>query len=180
MIKYANGTKDVFAETAAAPAYSPEQAYTPPHAASTRTWVFGSQTWSDAIQLPECNKMSFTDDYTVPHCRSYTGGGNTWYYYNWAFVLQYEPLLCPAPWRVPARADLRALQADAATLISQWGYGGYARGGGVRTWDSAGYYWSSQQFVSSTAYILKFHARRVINGGLAEVKYHGYQVRCVK
>jgi hypothetical protein len=31
-------------------------AQTPPYAASTKTWQFGEQLWSDAIHEPLCNK----------------------------------------------------------------------------------------------------------------------------
>jgi hypothetical protein len=185
MIKYENGAKDVFdagsssvENVTAAPAAS-QNGDAPPYAASARTWVFGAQTWSDAIHLPECNKTSFTNSYTAPQCRSYTSGGNTWYYYNWAFVLQNEPALCPAPWRVPTLADVRALKADESTLISQWGFGGYARGGVVKTAESAGYYWSAQQGAPDDAYRLKYHARNV-SKYFGERKKIGMQVRCMR
>jgi hypothetical protein len=45
---------------------------TPRYAASTKTWVFGYQIWSDAIQIPSCNKSSFKVSFTEPDCRSYT------------------------------------------------------------------------------------------------------------
>jgi hypothetical protein len=81
------------------------QVETPPHAASTRTWTFGGLVWSDAIQIPACNKTDFKDSNTSPDCRSYAGGSETWYYYNWAYVKKNQNTLCPAPWRVPSEGD---------------------------------------------------------------------------
>ena len=78
---------------------------TPPHAASTKTWVFGDQVWSDAIRIPECNKTSFEDSYTDPQCRSHTYRSKTWYYYNWPYVNAHGEQLCPSPWRVPTHED---------------------------------------------------------------------------
>ena len=75
---------------------------TPPYAASTKTWTFGEQTWSDAIHIPECNKSSFTERYYETQCRSYTQGANTWYYYNWLYVNKHAARLCHSPWRVPS------------------------------------------------------------------------------
>jgi hypothetical protein len=34
---------------------------TPRYAASTQTWTFGEQIWSDAIHIPECNKTDFIE-----------------------------------------------------------------------------------------------------------------------
>jgi hypothetical protein len=77
----------------------------PPHAASTKTWTFGSKTWSDAIRIPACDKASFTDSEDTPDCRSYAIGGETGYYYNWAYVDAKKRSMCPVPWRVPSADD---------------------------------------------------------------------------
>jgi hypothetical protein len=182
MIKYANGTKDVFAETAAAPAYSPEQAYTPPYAASTRTWTFGNQMWSDAIHMPECNKTSFSNSYdnNVPQCRSYTSGGNTFYYYNWMYLNQNEVALCPSPWRVPTRDDFRTLinNTDNTDLVSAWGFSGYAISGSLRKADAHAFFWSATDFRSDQAWRLRYGSRmRTVSTAR---KYYGFQIRCVK
>jgi hypothetical protein len=59
----------------------------PPHAASDQTWVFGNQTWSDIIQMPGCNKVTFEISDDSPQCRSRrTILGETRYYYNWKYV----------------------------------------------------------------------------------------------
>jgi hypothetical protein len=50
---------------------------TPPHAASTATWVIGDQTWSDAIHIPACDKKDFKESETAPRCRSYTSAGTS-------------------------------------------------------------------------------------------------------
>jgi hypothetical protein len=101
---------------------------TPPHAASTRTWSVGIQTWSDAIHIPDCNKMNEMNSLTVPQCRSYTEGANTWYYYNWPYVIANADLLCPIPWHVPTSSDLDILRRGKYTALElaiTWGLNGY-------------------------------------------------------
>jgi hypothetical protein len=95
----------------------------PPHAASTKTWTFGNQIWSDAIRIPECNKTSFTASSDVPHCRSYTYNTITHYYYNWAYMNTNKNIMCPAPWRVPTRYYFDDLIAStsAEELFTKWG-----------------------------------------------------------
>jgi hypothetical protein len=152
----------------------------PPYAASPNTWVFGDQTWSDAIQIPDCNKSSFTNSYTDPHCRSYTSGENTWYYYNWAFVNQNAATLCPAPWRVPSQSDFITLVSNTnySTLISDWGYGGSAAGSSLAYVSLYAFFWSSTAGNGLYAYYV------VYSGGHLEPysgnKDNGFQVRCVK
>jgi hypothetical protein len=146
-------------------------------AASTQTWTFGSQTWSDAIRIPDCNKNDFTDSSTEPQCRSYTSGTNTWYYYNWPYVNENAAALCPSPWRVPSQSDFNTLvsNTDYTALVSEWGYGGQTNM--VNTAMDA-YYWSSTQRTTDTAYRLFY-----LSGYLTVAnsnKYYGFQVRCVK
>jgi uncharacterized protein (TIGR02145 family) len=157
---------------------------TPTYAASTQTWTFGSSplVWSDAIQIPNCNKTSFTNSTDDPQCRSYTDGeSNTWYYYNWAYVSTNAATLCPAPWRVPTREDFVALMAatSSAELVDDWGYGGFADGSNVNEVDSFGYFWSSKEDRSNSGYLYYGSG----NGNLGTFyrdKHLGYQVRCVK
>jgi uncharacterized protein (TIGR02145 family) len=155
---------------------------TPPDAASTQTWVFGDQTWSDAIQIPDCDKSNFTNSYTEPHCRSYTGSGNTWYYYNWAYVNANVATLCPSPWRVPSQSDFNTLVNNTthSTLISDWGYGGYATDDYVFVVNADGYYWSSTVYSSNTNYAYSLAYTWSDLGVYYGSKYDGLQVRCVK
>jgi TolB-like protein len=154
----------------------------PPHAASARTWTFGNQMWSDAIQIPACNKTSFTDSYTDPHCRSYTEESNTWYYYNWAYVNTNAATLCPAPWRVPTKAGFDALGAvtTAAELHAAWGYGGYAYGSIVYYVSKDGAYWSSWETSSGANFAYSLHYNRSHLARNGEYGHYGFQVRCVK
>jgi hypothetical protein len=190
MIKYENGDKDVFTSPGAQqPTVSnqTEQAdvdngyaqTTPPFAASTKIWIFGDQTWSDAIQIPECNKESFTNSLTAPHCRSYTDGANTWYYYNWSYVIANETYLCPSPWRLPSRDAFRTLvsNTDYLTLLSAWGYGGRAYSSAIRD-QSGAFYWSSSERISDYAWGMNPRRNYPVRGD--HYKYQGFQVRCVK
>jgi hypothetical protein len=155
--------------------------WAPPYAASTMTWTFGNQTWSDAIHYPECNKGTFQDSYSDPQCRSYTEEGKTWYYYNWVYVDANKETMCPAPWRMPSKSDFNTLVSvtNYATLISAWGYGGRCiSSGALDGQDMFADYWSSQQNDGSNAYNLYYYSSNL--GVNATAKYYGFQVRCVK
>jgi hypothetical protein len=154
---------------------------TPSYAASTKTWEFGNLTWSDAIQIPECNKNAFAESLTQPQCRSYTSGTSTWYYYNWPYVDANKSAMCPSPWRVPAPADFHTLadHATASALISAWDVGGAVTSTSFLHTSSSAYYWSATEYSSQHAYYLFIHnAGRFVpdHGG----KYGGFHVRCVK
>jgi hypothetical protein len=156
---------------------------TPRYAASTKTWKFGGLTWSDAIRIPECNKTSFADSETVPQCRSYTDGTNTWYYYNWPYVHTNAATLCPDPWRVPTKDDFEALKTalKAATTVAHladgWGSGGYANDRNI-TSTSYAYYWSTTEDGAGGVFYLRYNGRR--QSVLLNSKHRGLQVRCVK
>jgi uncharacterized protein YbdZ (MbtH family) len=154
-------------------------AYSLPFAASTQTWTFDSQTWSDAIQIPDCNKSDFDTNYTEPRCRSYTLG-KLRYYYNWSYVAAYAATLCPSPWQVPSQSDFNALVSatNYSTLFSEWGYGGFAYGGSMNDVSTSAYYWSSTQIDSNRAYYLNYASGNL--GVTSNIKNFGFQVRCVK
>ncbi|MDR0581816.1 MAG: hypothetical protein LBG31_02515 [Prevotellaceae bacterium] len=122
---------------------------TPTYAASTQTWTFGNQTWSDAIHIPECNKGDFNvSDVTTPDCRSYTESGKTWYYYNWSYVIQNANTLCPSPWRIPTFDDAMDIggYTDYSELIAEWGLGGVVQYGTVSSFTNEAAYWTSTQY----------------------------------
>jgi uncharacterized protein (TIGR02145 family) len=158
----------------------------PPYAASTQIWTIGEQTWSDAIHVPECNKGDFESSYTDPHCRSYTSGETTYYYYNWPYADQNAEALCPSPWHVPTTSDFAALNVELGGNISgyidTWGgaYGGDANGGFVDDVGSAGFYWSSTANGSTRAYDLYFNASGGVFPQSNTIMSFGFQVRCVK
>jgi hypothetical protein len=160
---------------------------TPAYAASTHTWTFGSSAlvWSDAIQLPACNKEDFdggTDDAPRADGRSYTVDGKTYYYYSWPYVVANAATLCPNPWRVPAKADFDALVASTSgsTLGAAWGYGGLANGSSVSGVNSQARYWSSEENSSGSneAYFLYYYSADLYVS--ANNKRYGFRVRCVK
>jgi hypothetical protein len=166
--------------TAAVIAVSGYAQTTPRYAASTKTWKFGNQTWSDAIRIPECNKVSFTEDDDNPQCRSYTNGVTPRYYYNWAYVNANAAKLCPSPWRAPTRKDFITLRdaTNHTTLISAWGYGGLVSESSMDDVSEYGLYWSATEGNSTTAYTLDYGSSR-LHVGYAD-KYLGMQVRCVR
>jgi hypothetical protein len=153
---------------------------TPRYAASALTWVFGSQTWSDAIQVPECNKTSFTNSSTNSDCRSYTFEGKTYYYYNWPYVIQHATTLCPAPWRVPTNSDQNALVSVTTTpaLATAWGLAGHTFSMDMYAVGSRGYIWSSTAISTTTSYNLAYGSGSQLIS--RPDKYLGFQVRCVR
>jgi hypothetical protein len=152
----------------------------PRYAATTETWNFGGQTWSDAIRVPECNKEDFTKSDTDPQCRSYIGDGNTWYYYNWPYVNANAATMCPSPWRVPAKEDFETLMHhfNHSALTDTWRYGGLAHDSFLYNTTSSANYWTSTEADTDDAYYWGY-----ISGSLhlcGTNKHPGFQVRCVK
>jgi hypothetical protein len=90
-------------------------AYAPPLAASTQTWVITgngiTQIWSDRINVPVCDKDSYVNDNSNPQCRSHTLNSVKYYYYNWPYVNANQTTMCPpgSNWRVPTKDDFVAL-----------------------------------------------------------------------
>jgi uncharacterized protein (TIGR02145 family) len=157
---------------------------TPPHAASTRTWTFDALTWSDAIHFRKCNKKTFKESNTEPQCRSYISRNNTWYYYNWPYVMANAARLCPYPWRVPGVRDFNSLLINTthATLVSQWGYGGDATdatGDATEAGCPNANYWSSTEHDDENAYYLEYNCSNAYAQNVNDKNY-GFQVRCVK
>jgi hypothetical protein len=161
-----------------------ESAKTPPLAATTQTWTFGDQTWSDAIHCPECNKETFEESYTAPQCRSYTESGKTFYYYNWAYVDANKNKMCPSPWRVPTKEDFEILANNTTTsaLTDAWGYGGFVYDdGSVYAVSRQFHYWSSTD--DSRYYTHAYFFCIDVSGSISpsnDYKDSGKQVRCVK
>jgi hypothetical protein len=166
-----------------------ESPSTPPFAASTQTWTFGTQTWSDAIHIPGCRKTDFELSYTEPNCRSFTAGTNTWYYYNWAYVTQNATQLCPDPWSVPDYWHIQQLYAfqylDGLFVWEGAATGGVVTAKMISDFNIYGEYWTSTTYES---YYLS-HALRVrqysdARGELVDPTHtnhdFGLQVRCVK
>jgi hypothetical protein len=156
---------------------------TPPNAASTKTWTFGEQIWSDAIQMPdECHKETFESSKTEPDCRSYTKDGKTWYYYNWVYVTQNAATLCPLPWRVPNFDDMETLARNnsASALVAAWGCGGSAQRLLMKKTDQHGHYWSSYPNSYDDAFCLLYMVDGLISSRFATSWHSGLQVRCVK
>ncbi|MDR0694577.1 MAG: fibrobacter succinogenes major paralogous domain-containing protein, partial [Prevotellaceae bacterium] len=108
----------------------------PPHAASDKIWVFGDQTWSDAIRVPECNNDHFELSATAPQCRSYNYEGKIYYYYNWSYVQAYAEKLCPTPWHVPTNIELDYMCKTAPNMMVElaWGFSGFANGWNLGYW----------------------------------------------
>jgi hypothetical protein len=155
----------------------------PFYAASGRTWTFGGSAlaWSDAIRVPACAGEDFVENMTVPLCRAYTEGANTWYYYNWAYVNQHAATLCPPPWRVPTAEEFQILTASTSfsALIDAWGYGGFINGGSVDSANEAANYWASTEYDGERSHCLYYNNSYAYSQGISN-NYRGLQVRCVK
>jgi uncharacterized protein (TIGR02145 family) len=178
---------------------------TPPHAASTKTWVIESpdgsikQTWSDAIHIPACNKEDFdggTEDSPKADCRSYTFEGRTCYYYSWTYVDGYADKLCPTPWRVPSSSDFVSLHfalaapdhanSDEKTQIKRyidvWGgvKAGFAQKASVVDNLTKLCYWSALRAHGDNAWSLSIDYAVTAADLITKSSELGLQVRCVK
>jgi hypothetical protein len=163
-----------------------ENIETPPYAASTQTWTFGVQIWSDAIRIPECDKSDFIDSYTIPDCRSYTDGSPTWYYYNWTYVNVNQAKMCPTPWRVPTREDYELLTrlATKQELSFAWGLSGlcegdymYYLGTEANEWTATeAPYGEKNKYAWSFRISANYDAPRITSDWM----HMGYRVRCVR
>jgi uncharacterized protein (TIGR02145 family) len=166
------------AVTQAAPPAQP-----PASAASTQTWTYGTQTWSDRLVATPANcsstatlGMSSSDMlYKISDGR---------YFYTWKCVDDNKATLCPSPWRVPVADDFTALinwltetGEKEARLIADWGTGGYAMTNKISAATSYGSYWSATGGGSSANYLVYFTTYLKVDTGY---KYFGYQVRCVQ
>jgi hypothetical protein len=152
----------------------------PPHAASAKTWVFGDQTWSDAIQIPECNKESFELSASAPQCRSYSREGKTYYYYNWRYVQAHAEQLCPTPWHVPTNIELDYMCKTAPNVMVElaWGFSGFANEGYLSYWDLFGSVGSVTEKNLTTSHYLNYgNGYMSVNGINKNV---GLPVHCVR
>jgi uncharacterized protein (TIGR02145 family) len=167
----------------------------PQYAASTKTWTVGTQTWSDVIKIPTCNKASYSAGSTTADCRN---NGSYGYLYSWTYVQNNASTLCPSPWSVPTSADFCTLDkalfgtstcASRSTATgyttyngSKWGgsFGGNVEGHGILQYQgSDGDYWSRSSASGENAYHLYYHAK-LVTPQHADHRGYGFQVRCVK
>jgi hypothetical protein len=152
----------------------------PPYAASTQTWVYGSQIWSDRIVATPSNCTQTDNLSTSNEYKVYDGR----YYYSWTCAYNNRNDFCPSPWRLPSLSDFRALNTNglsfSLTLVDAWGYGGYAYGSSMYDVNSYAPYWSSTEDASNSGYAYGLWLFRVDLGVTVASKYNGQQVRCVK
>jgi hypothetical protein len=151
---------------------------TPQYAASTKTWVYGELTWSDVINVLDCNKASFTISETSPDCRSYTTDAKTHYLYNWPYVISDVSPLCPSPWRVPTWPDFEHLMANTThvALTAEWGVS-IVVSAGSQVYSNWGALWSSTPTGNKSEifwYTEKFYPN------YPWARTDGVPVRCVK
>jgi uncharacterized protein (TIGR02145 family) len=159
---------------------------TPPNVASTQTWVFGDQTWSDRIvAIPSnCTRTESltTSDNPTAEFREYDNR----YYYSWSCVNAAQATLCPSPWRVPSQSDFRTLvsylggntQSARDAIIAAWGTGGIVNGSTIEGMSTNALYWSSEQYDTQYAWHLQCWSGNLYVSAIR--KYYGLQVRCVK
>lgn len=172
----------------------------PFYAASTRTWVIGGQTWSDVIEIPECNKEDYLIDNFYPQCRAYTDALGTTYFYNWPYVNLRSYVLCPSPWRVPTNMDFMTLDMalggtaenrvieDVAWVGTQYVniWGGAYNGVLMNNQDppftrgTAAFYWSAKANSGLTAYCSVFSSTGLVYPQASQLKEFGQAIRCIK
>jgi hypothetical protein len=174
--------------TSAAAAGTIRVVTTPPCAASTQTWTFGAQRWSDKLECTPSNcasTLSLSDEYPPPPdlAAQYAVSAGR-YYYNWLCVDVARSDMCPSPWRVPTQTDLNTLRSNTtpSALASIWGYGGVLTGSTIDNESSRGYYWSSTE--STSISIAAMHMQVISSDTYLYIgamnKGFGAQVRCVR
>jgi uncharacterized protein (TIGR02145 family) len=170
--------------------------------ASTKEWVIGNQTWSDAVRASVCNNRTtayWIKNTTVVSADCRNNPYATGHLFSWCAVVRYYNVLCPAPWRVPTRSDFYNLwmniraakgssQADyPSTWISFWGGSGTSGHctnlGSIVDNGMVGNYWSQTSRNTTVAYYLLLSTgfntvvpEQESNGD----KYFGKMLRCVK
>jgi uncharacterized protein (TIGR02145 family) len=176
---------------------------TPPGAASTQTWVVGNQTWSAPLKVVSGCEVATNFGTYASHPAAYvrTSGvySGSGYLYSSLCVVETASTLCPAPWRLPTKADFISLDEsfggnganrtsvseDYVTLnyITKWGavLGGYAVMEIIDQVEQTAYYWSSTiegtmhyYLATSLTYLTVSPQTKFDNN------WQGYQVRCVK
>ena len=155
----------------------------PSGAASGLVWKFGSQTWSDLIQLPACDGQ-FTPNVTTAAGGTFTHNETKRFVYNWYYVNENAGTLCPEGWRVPTKADADALVSaagQASFLTDRWGYGGQLNYAGDKDMaDVALLYWTSTENNDNEAWDLTAVPEWTMFLTNSNPKYLGKQVRCVR
>ncbi|MCL2027611.1 MAG: fibrobacter succinogenes major paralogous domain-containing protein [Bacteroidales bacterium] len=171
----------------------------------TQTWTVGSQVWSDAVSVTNCDKTSWIVDNNMTECRNATNGFHG-HYFTWCFVMRYADQLCPEPWRVPITDDFANLHtALGYSLPALFGSVGIiantymgTSGSGIfavnreGTWGGSSFtavatsltdehsgYWSSSELSTTTVHALGINRSLVWPQGYYE-KHHGVALRCVR
>jgi uncharacterized protein (TIGR02145 family) len=158
-----------------------------PGAASTQTWVFGSQTWSDRLMnaTGNCASASTLSTAASPPAQYLVSGGR--FYYNWVCVDAAKTTLCPDPWRVPSETDFNTListlggntQTARDAIMAAWGYGGVILSGSTGYGSTTdGHYWSSTDYDTAAALYMGYYSGSLYVTG--HEKFDGMQVRCVR
>jgi hypothetical protein len=122
-----------FTDATGAPGITPPApAFTPPFAASTQTWQYGSSTltWSDWISAPLPSTcalvVGFTNATDPPNEYAIH---ETFTFYNISCLLAEADVLCPPSngWRMPTKSDFDDLfmHASGAVLSEDWGLSGH-------------------------------------------------------
>jgi uncharacterized protein (TIGR02145 family) len=175
------------------------QFITPSNAKTTTTWTVsgngGVQVWSDVINVPACNKTTYSASSTTASCRN---NGSYGYLYSWVYVKKNANTLCDNGWRVPTNDDFCNLDKNLNSSTScsshssgalgstyngsAWGgaYGGYCTADGQLTRvGSRAYYWSITELNSTAAYYLCYNPAAIYPQDNYQ-KAAGVPVRCVK
>ena len=127
-----------------------------PVAASSQTWTIISddqtikQEWTDYIVYDGAGKVAagtianFSSTGTTADYRN--NPGYRGYMYNWYYVKAHEAELCPAPWRVPSKADIVNMDlAMGGTGESQENVPGQ-----VQKYESKGFIYSGRAMTDNT------------------------------
>jgi hypothetical protein len=157
-------------------------ATTPPNAASTQTWTYGTQTWSDRIVAAPSNCYNKTSLSTTTYVNVEYRIKDGRYYYTWNCAAQNHTTFCPDPWRIPDQSDAYTLSTtiNGVSLLNAWGLGGRAVGSNIEDDKTNGYVWTKTSHSSYTGYAYMLGWGGEYISSQQNPQYSGMQVRCVK
>jgi uncharacterized protein (TIGR02145 family) len=184
-----------------------ENAESPPYAkTSTLTRIAkagagADQTWSDVINMPDCDKPTYAPGNNTSDCRNNDSYGYL-YSYAYATTLGYASTVCPTPWRVPTTTDFCNLYMNLAAastcpsagdyssnttvrdnLIATWGgaYAGTCSYSGVlEGQNTTAVYRADDAYAIDGAYVFQFSSNGRVYAKAYALKTVGAQLRCVK
>jgi uncharacterized protein (TIGR02145 family) len=164
-----------------------------------KTWTVGEQTWSDVVMAERCEKETFDSGGYPAYKADCRNNGEYGHLFSWAAVYRFQTEICPDGWRVPSEYDYILLDKAfggtgeyqsnmndvvAETYLSPEVWGGQRSGycgnnGAIINQESYCGYWTESQD-GRYGITLTISSDGFLAPAMANMKYVGFPVRCVK